>query len=96
MIRSAPVLRAEKSIPELRSEPRKIMTQAGWIIEDGGHKRPCLLANLSKGGAKITLLARNELPAEFTLLVGEMSHRSRMVWRTCFNAGLQFQPAHSF
>ena len=96
MIRSAPVLRAEKSIPELRSEPRKIMTQAGWIIEDGGQKRPCLLKNLSKGGAQITLLARNELPAEFTLLVGEMSHRSRMVWRTCFNAGLQFQPAHSF
>jgi hypothetical protein len=90
------VLRAEKSIPELRSEPRKIMTQAGWIIEDGGQKRPCLLKNLSKGGAQITLLARNELPAEFTLLVGEMSHRSRMVWRTCFNAGLQFQPAHSF
>ena len=90
------MLRAEKSIPELRSEPRKIMTQAGWIIEDGGQKRPCLLKNLSKGGAQITLLARNELPAEFTLLVGEMSYRSRMVWRTCFNAGLQFQPAHSF
>lgn len=88
------MLRAEKAVLELRSEPRKIMTQAGWIIEDGGQKRPCLLANLSKSGAKITLLARNELPAEFTLCVGELSRRSRMVWRTCFTAGLQFQAAH--
>jgi hypothetical protein len=34
------MLRAEKSTLELRSEPRKTMTQAGWIIEDGGQKRP--------------------------------------------------------
>jgi hypothetical protein len=94
-MRSAPMLRAEKSMLELRSEPRKTMAQAGWIIEDGGQKRPCLLANISKSGAKITLLARSELPPEFTLSVGEMCRRTRMVWRTSFNAGLQFQPAHS-
>jgi hypothetical protein len=94
-MRSAAMPRAEKSMLELRAEPRKSMTQAGWIVEDGGRKRPCLLTNLSKSGAKITLLARNELPPEFTLCVGQMSRRSRMIWRTCFNAGLQFEPAHS-
>ena len=89
------MLRAESPKVEQRHEPRKIMTQVGWIIEDGGQKRPCLLANISKNGARITLLARKELPAEFTLCVGAMSRRSRMVWRTCFNAGLQFEPVPS-
>jgi hypothetical protein len=80
---------------ELRREPRKKMNQAGWIIEDDGRKKPCLLANLSKTGAKISLLGRNELPAEFTLCIAGLSRRSRTVWRTCLSAGLQFEPAHS-
>ena len=84
-------LRTVKPKKELRRDGRKAMSQAGWIIEDNGQKSPCLLINLSRSGAKITLLARNELPAEFTLCVGELSRRGRMVWRTCFNAGLEFE-----
>jgi hypothetical protein len=75
---------------DLRRAHRMSVEKPGWIISDEGHKRPCLVSNLSRNGAKVTLLGRDDLPVEFTLSVSGAEHRSRIVWRTCFNVGVQF------
>jgi hypothetical protein len=78
---------------ELRQEPRISVERSGWIIKDDGRKDPCVVRNVSRSGAKITLLGRDNLPAEFTLSVLGARHRSRLVWRTRFNVGVAFAAA---
>jgi hypothetical protein len=63
---------------------------SGWIISDDGRSRPCSVSNLSLHGAKLSLLSRDDLPAEFTILVDCAKHRGRLVWRTGFHAGVEF------
>ena len=74
----------------LRRSPRLQVEKSGWIISDSGEK--CLVSNLSQHGAKITLLSRHDLPIEFTLSISGVERRSQIVWRTCFNVGVEFAP----
>jgi hypothetical protein len=48
------------------------------------------VSNLSPHGAKLTVLSRDQLPAQFTLLVEGVKHRSRLVWQTGLHAGVPF------
>jgi hypothetical protein len=77
---------------DLRHAHRMSVEKPGWIISDDGHKKPCIVSNLSHNGAKVILLSRYDLPVEFTLTISGAEHRSRIVWRTCFNVGVQFAP----
>jgi hypothetical protein len=63
---------------------------SGWIISDDGRSRLCTVFNLSMNGAKLSLLSRDDLPAEFTVLVDGEKRRSRLVWRTGLHAGVEF------
>jgi hypothetical protein len=62
----------------------------GLIIEDGGNTRPCIVSRLAGNRARISLLRRHDVPAEFTLSLSGMSHRSRVVWRTALQVGVEF------
>jgi len=74
----------------MRQAPRLSVELPGWVIGDDGQYQPCLVANLSCDGAKLTVLRRDQLPAQFTLSVEGVKHRSKLVWQTGLHAGVQF------
>jgi hypothetical protein len=74
----------------MRHALRQPVEMSGWIVGDDGRSRPCVVSNLSPDGAKLTVLSRDPLPAQFTLLVEDVKHRSRLVWQTGLHAGVQF------
>ena len=76
----------------MRQAPRLSVELSGWVIGNDGQYQPCLVANLSSDGAKLTVLRRDQLPAQFTLSVESVKHRSKLVWRTGLHAGVQFLP----
>jgi len=80
-------------VVERMGSHRQEKRQAGWIIDKDGQKKPCVVSDLSRYGAKITLLGNHELPAEFILSFSHENRRSRAVWRTCFNVGVRFDEA---
>jgi hypothetical protein len=74
----------------MRQAPRLSVELSGWVIGNDGQYQPCLVANLSSDGAKLTVLRRDQLPAQFTLSVEGVKHRSKLVWQTGLHAGVQF------
>src|ERR1700738_3525486 len=74
----------------MRQAPRLSVALPGWVIGEDGQYQPCLVANLSCDGAKLTVLRRDQLPAQFTLSVEGVKHRSKLVWQTGLHAGVQF------
>jgi PilZ domain-containing protein len=75
---------------DLRSAPRLPVEKPGMVVVDNETRHPCLVSNLSSGGAKISLVQRHALPEEFTLSLSGSSNRVRLVWRTGFHAGVEF------
>jgi hypothetical protein len=75
---------------DMRHAPRLPVELLGWIVSDDGRSKPCLVSNLSSDGAKLTVLTRDQLPAQFTLSVEGVRHRTRLVWHTGLHAGVQF------
>jgi hypothetical protein len=65
---------------------------SGWIISDDGQSKPCVVSNLSPSGAKLTVVSRDDLPAQFSVSVAGAKHRSRLVWRAGLHVGVQFVP----
>jgi hypothetical protein len=60
---------------------------------DGEMPRPCILADFSNGGAKITGIVASTIPDEFMLRMGRGEsrvHRCHVVWRTNDTVGVQF------
>src|SRR5260370_41109336 len=83
-------MRALMSDQGMRHALRQPVEMSGWIVGDDGRSRPCVVSNLSPDGAKLTVLSRDPLPVQFTLLVEDVKHRSRLVWQTGLHAGVQF------
>ena len=54
-------------VASMRRELRRPVEVSGWIISDDGQSNPCTVSNLSPAGAKLTVLSRDDLPAEFDL-----------------------------
>jgi hypothetical protein len=77
----------------MRRALRQPVEIAGWIIRNDGRSKPCTVCNLTMNGAKLSLLSRDELPTEFTVLVDGVNRRSRLVWRTGLHAGVEFVTA---
>jgi len=70
---------------EQRKSARKPKRQAAWISNDaGGCPIPCVLWDLSEGGARLAPARANVVPDVFTLLLTRdgKSHRlCRVAWR---------------
>jgi len=62
---------------------------------DGDEKIPCLIRNMSQGGALLSLSNAHSLPSEFVLSIptrGQI-YRSKTAWRSMTEAGVEFLEA---
>jgi len=62
---------------------------------DGDEKIPCLIRNMSQGGALLSLSNAHSLPSEFVLSIptrGQI-YRSKTAWRSMTEAGIEFLEA---
>ncbi len=72
-----------------RRSPRAQVQLAGSILYGDGEPKVCLVTNISRRGAKLSLSVLEDLPYEFTLRVPGAEHRSRLVWRAGLEAGVE-------
>jgi hypothetical protein len=79
---------------ELRTHIRAEWVAAGTIYTgDGAGGRPCMVRNLSDGGAKITDIAADNMPDEFMLTLTPKrgpSRKCEVVWRRKHEMGVRF------
>lgn len=78
---------------EQRLSPRRNTMIEALIVFNGGRSyEPCIIRNLSDGGAKIEVYkAVSAIPNSFDLVVpGHKPHACRVAWRALREMGLQF------
>jgi len=84
---------------ERRREPRaRTFLSARIEPASGGADAPCLVTDLSTGGARIMALSAQPIPDTFHLALPEPggSHAARTVWRRDGYAGVAFlEPRHA-
>ena len=77
-----------------KREARKSLRQSGWITLEGGFAaRPCVVQNMSRSGAKITIEDPNVLPARLRLAFARDARTGRnceVVWRRGKSVGVKF------
>jgi hypothetical protein len=78
----------------LRKAPRAQVEQSAYIADDDGKPLcPCLMIDVSSGGAKLQIEATVELPATFILVLskdGLVRRPCKPVWRGPKTVGVQF------
>jgi hypothetical protein len=84
----------DRALGTKKRASRKSLHQAGWITLEGGFAaRPCVVQNISSGGAKIEIEDRNSLPANLRLAFSRDARTGwacEAVWRRGKSAGLKF------
>jgi len=80
---------------ELRKHRRQPLHYPAWIVL-GTDQPPykCMLSDVSKAGAKISIAGHLEIPDEFVLLLsadGRTRRICRVVWREGTHVGVEFQ-----
>lgn len=79
---------------ELRKHPRKQIRYAAWIdLGSGPPLRPCTIYDISNTGVRITLGTKEQIPAEFTLVLTadeRLRRRYRVIWQDGFDVGAAF------
>ena len=79
---------------ELRKAKRTHRRQAAWVVLDGGCTRfPCVLWDMSEGGARIAAARASTLPDVFGLFLtkdGKLRRFCRVTWRRGGQLGVQF------
>jgi hypothetical protein len=79
---------------DFRNFERTRTRRAAWIIHEASRAPiPCVLWDISDGGARITAAHSSTLPDAFTLLTsqdGEGSRRCRVVWRKMPHIGVEY------
>jgi hypothetical protein len=79
---------------ELRKKPRRHVGYDARIFTDKDSLPiACKLADVSEGGARLTLEHEGELPETFTLLLtesGKARRHCRVVWRQGVTLGVEF------
>jgi PilZ domain len=80
-----------------RKTQRKAMRHAAWIkTNDHGIPIPCVVWDLSEGGARLTGAQSDSLPNVFNLILernGKSSRHCRIVWRKRPYVGVRFVQA---
>jgi hypothetical protein len=79
---------------EARKTKRTLRRQAAWVVLDGGCTQfPCVLWDLSDGGARIAAARASALPDVFGLFLtkdGTSRRFCRVAWRKGGQVGVQF------
>jgi hypothetical protein len=77
-----------------KRDARKLLGQPAWITLDGGFAaRQCVVADISRTGARITLEEVVTLPAQLRLAFSRdarTGHTCQVVWRRGKSAGVKF------
>jgi hypothetical protein len=77
-----------------KRDDRKSLGQPAWITFEGGFAaRRCVVQNISKSGARISLIEAASLPAKLRLAFARDARTGRtchVVWRRGTTAGLKF------
>jgi hypothetical protein len=75
-------------------DARKLLGRPAWITLDGGFAaRQCVVDNISKTGARISLEEAIALPAMLKLAFSRdarTGHTCRVIWRRGKSAGVKF------
>lgn len=81
-------------LSEKRKSRRTSVEQPVWIDRaDGSPLVECVLANMSKTGAKLTFSVLPELPQEFVLRLsrdGRVARKCRVAWASERAVGVEF------
>jgi hypothetical protein len=77
-----------------RRENVRVEWASEATMDDGnGHRHPCILKDLSDGGAKIIGVAVSEVPDRFTLRFARGARglrKCKVVWRSAEGVGIEF------
>ncbi len=77
-----------------RKSPRAQVEQSAYIADDDGKPLcPCLMIDVSSGGARLQIEGTVELPATFILVLskdGLVRRPCKSVWRGPITVGVQF------
>jgi hypothetical protein len=80
---------------ERRQHPRVEWIDSGTIdVGNGLPHRPCMVSNLSNGGAMLSGLEAATLPNEFTLCLTasqNSARKCRVIWREKHELGVEFE-----
>lgn len=81
-----------QSLGDRRKDWRRSVHEYAFVdLEDGSAPQACVITDLSRGGARLTVVSCSDLPDEFTLLVPRRCH---VVRRTAGQVGVRFvEPA---
>ena len=86
--------RTSRTASELRRHRRQTLHYPAWIVLDPGQPPyRCMLSDVSKMGAKITIAGHLELPPQFTLLLsedGRTRRTCRVAWREGTVMGVEY------
>jgi hypothetical protein len=76
---------------ERRSAPRRATEIPAVIVFEAARTRlPCMVRNLSAGGAKLEIFTQSQLPVTFDLLIEGELVPCQLVWRNLWECGVEF------
>lgn len=77
---------------EHRLVPRRNVAIPATIVFSGGRRRlPCIIRNVSDGGAKVEVMMVSDIPLTFDLLRNGHLVPCRVVWRALKELGIAFR-----
>jgi hypothetical protein len=82
-----------------QSERNSANTAAVIRLENGDRTIPCLVSNLSEGGAKLVVGEPEQLPSEFILFLrpnSPVGRRCKVIWRIGDKIGVRFDSVADF
>jgi hypothetical protein len=78
---------------ELRGSPRRPMRYAGWVATSNSSEQvPCVVWDLSDGGARLAAARHHDLPVTFTLVLAKFGGERccQVIWRSERFVGVKF------
>jgi hypothetical protein len=78
-------------ITERRLTPRRAAAIPAVIVFDAARERlPCMVRNISAGGARLEIFSESNIPVRFDLLVEGQLVPCQLVWRNLWEFGVEF------
>lgn len=79
-------------VRDRRRSPRRSSDMSGVIVVGAAKQRlPCVVRNISDGGAKLEIFELSSIPLHFELLVDGKLIACRLAWRGHRELGVEFE-----